>query len=493
MLISESMILLLIIKKKMMKRKIFFLCVILVSLFTMIGCNEEEKSLDLNASADILSFTLGDRVGVIDESTRNITVSLPAGTDDFILTPTIEVSAGASVTPNSGEKANFASNVDYSVTIGNVYHNYTVSVDVLNAHVESFIVGDYDAIIDEDNLKILIPVTYGTDITSLIPHIVVSDESMISPASGISQDFTSSIEYILSSGKVSKTYQVSTVVEIKPNMDKGDIGSKLAFLGVASDSLSLYDDDEQAAADWFFTTYPTAEYISWDEVAGGAVNIYDYKVVWWLYDSPELPEVARNSQVSGLWSDYMKDGGNLLFVGQACKYFWNIERISSDFAMLIGNGVGFENNDTWTIGVNLPLADHYTHPLYNDIQFDVVDDFYTFPVLGAGWKEDHNHVMVEVAGHYGLANNDFKALSNFVQDLDAEWLGVWGGIRDYYMAGILELLPNEDFKGRAIYIGIGGFEWNQNPQGDINPDGINAYQYNINRVSKNAIDYLYAN
>lgn len=481
------------IKMKKMKRKIIIISAVIISLFTIIGCNDEVESLNLNSSADIISFSLGDRIGLIDETTQTITIALPAGTENLMLIPTVEVSAGASIIPNSGQAVDFSSNVEYTVTSGSVYHNYIVSVEVLNTYIESFMVGGQGAIIDEDNLQIFIPVAYGSDVSSISPQILISEEATISPASGINQDFSDPVEYVLTSGNVSKTYEVSTVVEVTPNMDKGDIGSKKAFLGLAIDSLSLTDDDEQAAADWFFATYPDAEYISWDEVSGGAVNVYDYKVIWWLYDSLDLPEVAKNSLLTDLWSDYMKDGGNLFFVGQACQYFWNINRISNQFNMTIGNGDGFENGDTWTIGVNLPLADNAAHPLYEDVQFDENDGFYTFPVIGPGWREDHNHVIIDVASYYGYANNDFKACANFLQDLDAEWLGVWGGIQDYYMAGILELLPNDEFKGRGIYIGIGGFEWNQNAQGAINPTGTNIYQYNIEIISKNAIDYLMAN
>jgi len=63
------------------------------------------------------------------------------------------------------------------------------------------------------------------------------------------------------------------------------------------------------------------------------------------------------------------------------------------------------------------------------------------------------------------------------------WLGMWDGIGDYFMAGILEFQPKNDYQGSSLLIGIGGIEWNQN--GTVNP-----YQSNIQQLYKNAIDYL---
>lgn len=463
--------------------------------FWMTGCNEEREMLDLSNPADIVSFQIGDRTGVINDTSQTIVVTLPAGTESLSgLVPVFTLSAGAEANPLSGVAQDFSNPVKYTVTSGGVYKNYMVSVNVLDAMVLTAQISSFNGAIDEEKKTITIAMPYGTDVTNLAPEFTLTPEAILSPASGVSRDFSTPVTYTLTSGAVTKAYTVKVVVMVAPDMSKGPIGTKKAFLGLGADRNSLPDDDEQAAADWFFSKYPDAEYISWDQVSGGAVNIYQYRMIWWQYDnSSQLPEQALHPEVVSLVSGYLKDGGNLFFSGHACKYFWTIGRIPSTFNMTIGDGGGFENPDTWTIGVNLPAADHRGHPLYKNIIFDHADGFYTFPVIGPGWKEDHNHVMVEVARQYGYANNDLLAYASFVKDLNAEWLGVWGGIRDYFMAGVLELKPSAEIKGRAIYMGIGGFEWNQNAQGGINPQGINLYQYNIEQVCKNAVDYLSQN
>lgn len=477
---------------KLVRKNIRLISSVMLMSLLLMGCKEEWKKLDLNSEADIVQFKIDDRIAVINNEAQTIDVIMPAGTSDLSsLTPAISVSSGAIVSPASGEVQNFSDPVEYMVTSGSVYKNYTVTVSIQDARILSFKIGDDEGIIDQENGTINVPMPYGTDVSNLSPEIILTDEASIAPATGVSQNFSSPVKYVLTSGSTTKEYVVMVTTIVAPDVSKGDIGTKIAFVGSGEDKSSLPDDDEQAAADWFFGNYPEADYISWEMIAGGVVNIYNYKVIWWQYDnSSELPALAAHEMVTNLFSDYLKDGGNLFFTGHACQYFWNIGRIPKQFNMAIGNGEGFENGDTWTIGVNLPAVDHRGHPLYKNVFFDEADGFFTFPVIGPGWREDHNQVMVEVASAYGYGNGDILAYASFTNDLDAEWLGVWGGIRDYFMAGIIELKPNETFKGRAIYIGIGGFEWNQNAQGNINPEGRNTYQDNIIQVSKNAIDYL---
>jgi len=165
---------------------------------------------------------------------------------------------------------------------------------------------------------------------------------------------------------------------------------------------------------------------------------------------------------------------------------------NSPYGRVIGDGAGFENGDTWAIGANVGSHNVTTHPIYKGISFNQDSDGYNWvPVIGPGWREDHNYVLENIPGSLGLGpNNNEAAYVEFTTRHNAEWLGVWGGIRDYWMVGIMELKPTPIYKGKAIYMGIGGFEFNQNKQGTINPNGVNIYQSNINKITKNSIDYL---
>ena len=109
----------------------------------------------------------------------------------------------------------------------------------------------------------------------------------------------------------------------------------------------------------------------------------------------------------------------------------------------------------------------------------------TFPVIGNGWKENHNCILI-VPAQYNLNNGDEAAYTAFTTQNNAVWLGEWDGIGDYFMTGIFELTPKDDFQGRSISIGIGGIEWKVN-------DVTNPYQSTVNLLYKNAIDYLKSN
>jgi len=262
----------------------------------------------------------------------------------------------------------------------------------------------------------------------------------------------------------------------------------VAFLGVYADSTTLLntgDDDEIAAAKWCFSNYSKSRYLSFAQVKNGTVDLSQYRVIWWIYDSQSgnaaLPAISTDATVLNALKNYYMNGGNFLFSMHAIRYVWELGRMTEAQKLVVGAGTGGNNPDVWGVGVKIGSHDQRNHPLYAGISITTPNG--GFPVIGPGWKEDHNYVMVEVPGFYGLGNGDESAYTKFTTNNNLEWLGVWDGIGDYYMAGIFELKPKDSFQGTSLNIGIGGVEWNQN-------NTTNPYQANIQRLYKNAIDYL---
>ena len=105
------------------------------------------------------------------------------------------------------------------------------------------------------------------------------------------------------------------------------------------------------------------------------------------------------------------------------------------------------------------------------------------PLIGAGWKENHNSIYKDLCMYYNMNNTDENAYVKISEDSQIRILATWDGINDYFMMANYETLPTEDFKGTAIAIGIGAFEWNQNRS-------VNPYQKNIEQTTHNAIEYL---
>ncbi len=78
--------------------------------------------------AKITAFSVLGVDGVIDQSAGTITVTLPAGTDVTAVAPSVTVTAGAVVSPVSGEVVNLTAPVIYTVTLGKDTSSYTVTV-----------------------------------------------------------------------------------------------------------------------------------------------------------------------------------------------------------------------------------------------------------------------------------------------------------------------------------------------------------------------------
>ncbi len=268
--------------------------------------------------------------------------------------------------------------------------------------------------------------------------------------------------------------------------------TKVGYIGMYSDSATLIstgDDDEVAAAKWLFSNYPTSRYISFNQVKNNAVDLSQFRVIWWNYDlvaTTALPAIAIDPTVVTAMTSYYKNGGNLLLNQYAVQYFWTLGRITNNYFMQYDGGAGFNNPDAWGVGVNIhEKHDQSGHPIFKGISMTKQGDGrITFPVIGAGWKENHNAVIVRIPEFYGgLPNDSEDAYSKFTTDNNAVWLGMWDGIGDYYMGGVFEFQPKDAYQGSGIFIGIGGIEWNQN-------NSVNAYQGNIQLLYKNAIDYL---
>lgn len=78
--------------------------------------------------AKITMFKVGDAVGDINEVNRTITVYVPVATDLTALTPVIEYTAGATISPASGEAVDFTNPVVYTLNYVGYQFSYTVTV-----------------------------------------------------------------------------------------------------------------------------------------------------------------------------------------------------------------------------------------------------------------------------------------------------------------------------------------------------------------------------
>ena len=149
----------------------------------------------LNVNNEVLN-------GELNQENNTITFDL-VGADLSSLTPIIEISRQAIITPNTGISQNFNENIFYTVTAENGDERvYEVIVNNrpfnTGNNILSFVVGingeSIEARLDQDSKEISFE-TGSFDISRLIPDIAISENATISPASGEPIDFTSPVTY----------------------------------------------------------------------------------------------------------------------------------------------------------------------------------------------------------------------------------------------------------------------------------------------------------
>jgi photosystem II stability/assembly factor-like uncharacterized protein len=178
----------------------------------------------INSEAEILTFSIPNQVGTstITSAGGTVAIVMPYGTDLTHLTPTITVSDAASIIPASGVIHDFTNPVTYIVTAedGTITKTWTVTVTLAApssaAKILTFSIPNQlgtSTITNADStVKIVMP--YGTDLTHLTPTITVSTGATINPTSGVAQDFTNSVPYVVTAqnGTTTRTWTVTVTL-----------------------------------------------------------------------------------------------------------------------------------------------------------------------------------------------------------------------------------------------------------------------------------------
>jgi hypothetical protein len=149
--------------------------------------------------------------GAVDNTNYAINLLVPTGTDLTKLIPTISISDGATISPNTGIAEDFTNPVTYTVTAQDgSTQNYTVTVttsvpgqtgetqgssNVINSFVLGGLNPQVAGVIDTNGHTVTLTVPVGTDVTNLIPTITISSGATIYPYSDVTQNFTNPVIY----------------------------------------------------------------------------------------------------------------------------------------------------------------------------------------------------------------------------------------------------------------------------------------------------------
>ncbi|RVU00419.1 DUF4960 domain-containing protein [Mucilaginibacter limnophilus] len=439
------------------------------------SCKKDKNTaFDVNADVTLKSYSINNIQGEIDEKTGAITVSMPFGTDVTALTGVMQLPGGANVSPASGTELNFTGPVKYSVTNGNLYKDYTVTVKIIPP-LSSFSINGVNGSINQENKSITVILPDGTDLTSLSPEISLVNGATVSPNNGAAQDFSQPVEYTVTMGGLSVAYHV-TVISNSTN--------EYAYLGLAATRSAITDPDEKAAADWFFTNYPNADYVSFQSIETGR-SLSSYKVIWWHFDAAQnLPAAALTQNVTNKLKDFRANGGNLLLTTYAARYVEALGIVPEgrgpnnafgDFEDEKGNGGGFvEANADWGIS----FKGHENHPIFQGV--DTYEPGKAWLLQKGTFRANHTSWwFLPEWGGYGNG---------------ATWREQTGGINLASEAwddnldgrvGLAEWKTGND--ANVVIIAFGAYDWYSEPK---NGGGSNGYISNIQKITKNAIDYL---
>ena len=447
----------------------------------------------------IMTFSIGDNEGVIDQTNGIIEVIVGSEEDIKALTPQYTIPEGTTSTPQSGVAKDFTNPVKYTVLSNDGFtgKSYVVTVTQLpKAIITSFKTGEdicsVTGIIDDEASVINLDFPAGADLSEITPIIETTEGSIISPESGVAQDFSSgAINYTVTNVEgLTKTYSVNarTITSSK----------KIAFISGADCVESISEPDTKAAALWLKANYAEdfvylkASALTSDDLASTELIL----LYWDNVGSQEMPDGGITADKVAIITDYYKAGGNLMVEGFAVNLLDEIGRININGTVFTNNGgntnpVGGENLDAWGLRGSYTTpspSESANHPILAGLDQGGTD---YYPMNNAHYKEDRNFgIDFGWAEYNGLFTEaqcsedralEFEAATNSVLIRWYEWLDARGcGI------GLAEFKPQGEYQGTMILNTGGWLEWSMKD----NNGAANDFQSNIYLLHSNVIDYL---
>lgn len=473
----------------------------------------------------IMTFSIGERMGTIDQDAGIISVTVGSSANLSNLKPQFTIPVGTTVTPASGVAQDFRTPVKYSVVSNDGFtgKSYEVKVtQILAPSIKKFVVADVSGTILEGESKISVLVPFGTDLGNIAPEIDLPEGQTVSPASGVAQDFSGgAVNYTVTNTEgLTKTYAVTVKVGV----------SNIGFIGDGADVSSIQDDDAKAAAEFLQSVYPNDfHYIPFGDVSGSTLEDMDVVMLYYLSPLPNLgfsatpdnplsmlpPEFQPGTAQSAALTSYVKNGGHLFVAGDPTPIIHVIGRVPADYSVppspgnyqytefgCSGEGgcvdYGKPADDIWGLGVKegTTTGEGLNHPIWTGLNFIGNGEL---PLSNSSTREARlvwwQHFNNTING-YGCCGEDGLILTE--KKFHATRLGSLRWIGDGFGVGAIEFKATNgelddafdfnianNFKGHVISLEntIIGYEFDPNGT-------VNDFQGNIEKLTTNIIDYL---
>lgn len=236
-------------KKFKLIQKIFFLLAVICSV--TVGCESEsffEDQVPDYTYSILRSISFNGQSGTIDHTNGAVSFTLPAGTSLTGVNVQVSLPEGATVDPASGSSVDFSNGpVVFTVTNNGVARQYTVAVNAFGTpEITSFSIGEQVATINQATGEIRVKISSLANIRSVAPLFTIPSGATVTPASGVTQDFSNPVQYrVLSNdGYTGKTYTVITDqferAEITELRTSQDVCSITGIIDQAAGTISVF-------------------------------------------------------------------------------------------------------------------------------------------------------------------------------------------------------------------------------------------------------------
>lgn len=452
---------------------------IVLSLILMVGCDDNEASLQLGGDTWLNTLKVEEFQGVIDNSSKTVVVEVPVNYNTEAMKITeLEVSEGAEASMKVGDVVDFSFPQVIKVTNGDAFLEYTISVKHHEAKIISFKLNDsYTGIIDENNHSIQVRVPTNVDIRSLIPSIETTKGATVIPASGQAVDFTNPVVFTVSYETATSDYEVKVVQSDSP---------LAVYVGLAS-SIDELNPEEKEAATWMLRNISNSEYLSFDDVRTERVDLSGCKVMWWHLhidggiDTEDKFDAAitQSAKLSvSKMRDFYQNGGSLLLTRFATFYAAKLG-VTNDGKIPNNCWGGIETSSETTEGPwsFLVTEGQENHPLYSGVTTASASGKYEVYTCDAGYKITNSTAQWHIGTDWG----DYPDLNTWTTNHGATSLGNGGD-----GAVVVWEYPSSTTSGRVLCIGSGCYDWYADGV-DVSRD---QYHGNVATLTKNAIEYL---
>ena len=444
------------------------------------ACSDDNTSnLNLKGDCMVETIELDGYEGIVDLTSRTITVRLPEIYDASAMEVTsLKLSDGARCNLHQGDILNMNEAKDLIVKNGDVQLNWTLCVLNDEAKIYQFYVNEiYQGAIDQDAKTITIYVPATVDITTLIPTITLSPNATVTPGSGVTQDFSEPVEYTVTNNSAESTYMVTVIAIEKPHA---------LFVGSAS-TMNDLDPEAKAACQWMLGNISNSLYASFADLRSGTIDLSECKVIWWHWhvdggvDGHDVfaAKATDALETKNVLRQFYENGGAFFFT----RYATNMPSF-----------IGVTGNDEWTTpnncwGQNEDAAELCGGPWSFRI-FDGQTNHALWQNLVAG--ENAQEVYCTDAGyhitnstaqyHIGTDWGGYDNHAAWENRTGGKILGVGGD-----GAVVAWEYPANAGKGGIICIGSGCYDWYSYTYEDGYTE---KFHKNIEIITKNAFDYL---